>query len=81
MIYVDAEAEETRDSVDGGAWETTNELCGCRNMQEKPGILQMEDKNQGFLQMEEYRRQPMISVNAGAGETRDSVDGGAGDNQ
>ncbi len=31
--------------------------------------------------MEEYRRQPMISVNAGAGETRDSVDGGIGDNQ
>jgi hypothetical protein len=37
MNYVDSGAEETRDSVDGGAWETTNELCGCRSR-----------RNQGF---------------------------------
>jgi hypothetical protein len=49
--------------------ETTNDLYGFRSR-----------RNQGFCRWRS-KRQPMISVEAGAGETRDSVDGGAGDRQ
>ncbi len=46
--------------------ETFNDLCGSRSR-----------LNQGFCRRRS-RRQPMISVDAGAGEARDSVDEGAG---
>jgi hypothetical protein len=112
MIYVDAGAGETRDSVDGGAgdnqwfqWmeeqETTNVEAGAGDTRDSvdggAGNNQwfqwMEEqettndfsgwrsrKNQGFRKWSS-RRKPMISADAGADETRDSVDGGAGDNQ
>jgi hypothetical protein len=49
--------------------ETNNDFNGCRSR-----------RNQGFCRWRS-RRQPMICVDAEAGETRDSVDGGAGNNQ
>ncbi len=71
--------------------EITNDFCGCRSRRNQ-GFCRWRSRrqliiyvcrcrrNQEFCRLR-IRRQPMIYMGAGAGETRDSVDGGAGDNQ
>jgi hypothetical protein len=68
MIYVEQEQEKPG-ILKMDEQETTNDLFDCRSK-----------RNQGFCRWRS-RKQPLISVDAGAGETRGSVDGGAGDNQ